>query len=91
VPVLRRRRPARGNNPYCHHRAIELLGRGRRERLRHVARAPGAPFDHGLFELIEEDWPTEERARAEQVLATGEGWITDSPWATDTAHGQSTG
>jgi radical SAM protein with 4Fe4S-binding SPASM domain len=68
----------RGNNPYCHHRAIELLRRGRRERLRHVARAPGAPFDHGLFELIEEEWPDDERARAEQVLATGEGWITDS-------------
>jgi radical SAM protein with 4Fe4S-binding SPASM domain len=44
----------RGNNPYCHHRALEQQARGRRERLVQVAPAPGAPFDHGLFELVEE-------------------------------------
>ena len=43
-----------GNNPYCHHRALELAGRGRRERLVARARAAGVPFDHGIFELIEE-------------------------------------
>ncbi|MBP9205215.1 MAG: radical SAM protein [Kofleriaceae bacterium] len=43
-----------GNNPYCHHRALELAARGRRERLVAVAAAPGLPFDHGQFELIEE-------------------------------------
>lgn len=43
-----------GNNPYCHHRALTLATEGKRERLRLVARAPGEPFDHGQFEIIEE-------------------------------------
>lgn len=44
-----------GNNPYCHFRARSLAAQGRRERLRPVERAPGQPFDHGRFELVEED------------------------------------
>ena len=44
----------RGNNPYCHHRALELASRGLRERLTPIERAPGVPFDHGLFELTVE-------------------------------------
>jgi radical SAM protein with 4Fe4S-binding SPASM domain len=43
-----------GNNPYCHHRALELANRGERERLVRVAAAPGQPFDHGRFELVVE-------------------------------------
>jgi Y-X(10)_GDL-associated radical SAM protein len=41
-----------GNNPYCHHRALELQRRGLRERVALVAPAPGTPFDHGEFELV---------------------------------------
>jgi hypothetical protein len=41
-----------GNNPYCHHRALELEKRGQRERVVPVAGAPGSPFDHGTFELL---------------------------------------
>ncbi|MEZ4293614.1 MAG: radical SAM protein [Polyangiaceae bacterium] len=55
----------RGNNPYCHHRALEMQRRGVRERLVPVTAAPGTPFDHGLFDLHEEPietpsepWPT---------------------------------
>jgi len=44
-----------GNNPYCIHRAMQLAKQGRRERLVQVAVAPGAPFDHGRFEIVEED------------------------------------
>ena len=66
-----------GNNPYCHHRALELLRKGRRERVVRVAPAPGEPFDHGLFEIVEEDWPAEELPRAQRLAATGEGWLTD--------------
>jgi radical SAM protein with 4Fe4S-binding SPASM domain len=44
-----------GNNPYCHFRARTLAAQGRRERLRAAERAPGRPFDHGRFELVEED------------------------------------
>jgi radical SAM protein with 4Fe4S-binding SPASM domain len=48
-----------GNNPYCHHRALEMNAAGKRERVVQIEKAPGVPFDHGLFELIEE--PLEER------------------------------
>jgi radical SAM protein with 4Fe4S-binding SPASM domain len=44
-----------GNNPYCHHRALMQKGRGVRERLVQVVSAEGLPFDHGRFELVEED------------------------------------
>lgn len=43
-----------GNNPYCHHRALDFAARGQREVLRQVAPAPGDPFDHGRFELTVE-------------------------------------
>jgi radical SAM protein with 4Fe4S-binding SPASM domain len=43
-----------GNNPYCHHRALEMKARGLRERVQKVEAAPGQPFDQGLFELIVE-------------------------------------
>lgn len=43
-----------GNNPFCHHRALELAARGSRERLVPVAPAPGAPFDRATFDLIVE-------------------------------------
>jgi radical SAM protein with 4Fe4S-binding SPASM domain len=44
-----------GNNPYCHHRALEMQRRGKRERVQRMQSAPGKPFDHGVFEIIEED------------------------------------
>lgn len=43
-----------GNNPYCHHRALEMDRKGVREVLSRVEAAPGAPFDHGKFEIREE-------------------------------------
>jgi radical SAM protein with 4Fe4S-binding SPASM domain len=46
-----------GNNPFCHHRALELKARGLRERLVPAVRAPGLPFDHGRLDLVEEPWP----------------------------------
>lgn len=44
----------RGNNPYCHHRALTQAKRGIRERVFQKARAEGKPFDNGEFTLIEE-------------------------------------
>jgi radical SAM protein with 4Fe4S-binding SPASM domain len=52
----------RGNNPFCYHRVTELRRRGIRERLVHRAKAPNLPYDHGLFELVEEPWPDQEEA-----------------------------
>jgi radical SAM protein with 4Fe4S-binding SPASM domain len=67
----------RGNNPFCHHRAIELLGRGRRERVVQVQDASGAPFEHGRFEVLEEDWPPGELERARAVADGSEKWLLD--------------
>jgi len=44
-----------GNNPMCHHRALEMQRAGKRERIVQIERAPGVPFDHAKFELIVED------------------------------------
>ena len=43
-----------GNNPYCHHRALELAKDGRRERVVKVASAPGRSFDLARFEVVME-------------------------------------
>lgn len=51
----------RGNNPYCHHRALTQEKGGIRERVFLQRRADGTPFDNGEFALIEEPinapWP----------------------------------
>ena len=44
-----------GNNPYCHHRAIEMDRVGKRERVVRRTEAPGDPFDHGIFDIVVED------------------------------------
>jgi radical SAM protein with 4Fe4S-binding SPASM domain len=44
-----------GNNPYCHHRALEMQRQGKRERVARVSEAPGLPFDCARWELIVED------------------------------------
>ncbi|MBI2388407.1 MAG: radical SAM protein [Deltaproteobacteria bacterium] len=49
----------RGNNPYCHHRALELLAAGKRERLELVHAAAGLIRDRARFELHVEDAPPE--------------------------------
>lgn len=41
-----------GNNPYCHHRALEMDKRGLQESVVLKEAAPGLPFDRGLFELL---------------------------------------
>lgn len=54
----------RGNNPYCHHRALVLAGQGLRERVERVRGAEGVPFDNGEFRLLVEPldtpWPQED-------------------------------
>jgi radical SAM protein with 4Fe4S-binding SPASM domain len=44
----------RGNNPYCHHRALTLAEQGIRERLIKVAEAGPTPFATGRFKLVSE-------------------------------------
>ena len=64
-----------GNNPFCHHRALELLREGKRERIVKVEEAAGLPFDHGKFEIVLEDWPAGELETARKLAETGEGWL----------------
>ncbi len=52
-----------GNNPYCHHRALEMKKAGKRERIVRKEAAPGVPFDFGRFEIVEEAWPEGEGDR----------------------------
>ena len=65
----------RGNNPYCHHRALELLDDGLRERIHQVTAPPGEPFDFGHFDCITEAWPEDELKRARQLAESGEGFL----------------
>lgn len=58
-----------GNNPFCHHRSLELLKEGKRERIVKVSPASGLPFDHGLFEIVVEEWPDEELVQAKKLAA----------------------
>ena len=68
----------RGNNPYCHHRALVQASRQRRERVVLKMAAEGVPFDNGEFELIEEPlrapWP---RRRSPQILGRQGGMAGD--------------
>ena len=51
----------RGNNPYCHHRALANAEKGVRERVYPKVLAKGLPFDNGEFDIITEPldapWP----------------------------------
>ncbi|MEM7158780.1 MAG: radical SAM protein [Myxococcota bacterium] len=52
-----------GNNPFCHHRAMEMDRQGLRERIEQVSQSEEArPFDNGLFRIIREHKDPELRA-----------------------------
>ncbi|MCA9649088.1 MAG: radical SAM protein [Myxococcales bacterium] len=52
-----------GNNPFCHHRALELRQQGLRERIELVSAAPDIPFANGLWQVVREPIDEQERAR----------------------------
>lgn len=52
-----------GNNPYCHHRVIELAKQGLRERITKVAEAADDSFAFGGFEVVTETIPNGEPSR----------------------------
>ena len=59
----------RGDNPHCHHRALELLKTGERERVELVTAAPGTPFDHSVYKIVREPF---EPAEAERMRVLNE-------------------
>ncbi|MBD2338202.1 nif11-class peptide radical SAM maturase 3 [Calothrix sp. FACHB-156] len=73
----------RGNNPYCHHRALVHQEQGLRERVVPKVKAPGLPFDNGEFELIVEpiDAPLPENDSLKfsaDSINWSENWQTES-------------
>ncbi|MCA9710078.1 MAG: radical SAM protein [Myxococcales bacterium] len=56
-----------GNNPFCHHRALELERQGLRERIERVSIAPDIPFGNGLWQVVREPLDPDERARTGPV------------------------
>jgi radical SAM protein with 4Fe4S-binding SPASM domain len=69
----------RGNNPFCHHRALELLREGMRERIVRTAPAGRRPFDLGRFEIVLEPFPDDEIHDARELARTGRGELRNSP------------
>ena len=67
-----------GNNPYCHHRAIEMARAGKRERVVRVTPAPGEPFDHGIFEIVVEDTPSPSTRALSPALETSHDQVPPS-------------
>jgi radical SAM protein with 4Fe4S-binding SPASM domain len=64
-----------GNNPFCHHRALELLREGKRERLVRTEAPPGKPFDQGRFDLVVEPFPEADIARAREIEVGLREWF----------------
>lgn len=64
-----------GDNPYCHHRAYELMQRGERERILREKEAPGLPFDHGIFRVLREEASEDWLAQARRISESGEGFF----------------
>jgi hypothetical protein len=51
-----------GNNPFCHHRALEMDRQGLRERIEIVRAAPPDGFAFALFRVVREHKDANERA-----------------------------
>jgi len=56
-----------GNNPFCHHRALEMDRQGLRERIEFVSKAPDVAFGTALFRVVREKKDPEQRG--EQPVA----------------------
>ncbi|MEM6290342.1 MAG: radical SAM protein [Myxococcota bacterium] len=60
-----------GNNPFCHHRALQMDKQGMRERIELVRAAPSDGFAFALFRVVRE-WADEARREAEGPVAIEE-------------------
>ncbi len=73
----------RGNNPYCHHRVLKLAAKGRKERFYLKEAASGKPFDHGIFNLDEEEiGPLNPNSKTQFTLNKTnfpEAWLKEHP------------
>lgn len=60
-----------GNNPFCHHRALEIERMGLRERIELCSAAPDIPFANGLWRVIRESADPATAAREGPVAIEG--------------------
>ncbi|MBE9074114.1 nif11-class peptide radical SAM maturase 3 [Microcystis sp. LEGE 08355] len=78
----------RGNNPYCHHRALKQAERGIRERFYLDRPAAGIPFDNGQFALVEEPFHSplanDPLAFSADAIQWPESWQNKTPVLTPT-------
>lgn len=76
----------KGNNPYCHHRAIQFARQGLGESIVQREQAPGRPFDHGVFDLRTSSLD-ELRSRPDSFFIRKshwpEQWLQDDPLLKD--------
>ncbi len=77
----------RGNNPYCHHRALTQQKRSIRERVFLAHPAEGNPFDNGEFALISEPinapWPENDPLHfTSDRIQWSESWFSEPELAT---------
>ena len=72
----------RGNNPYCHHRALHHAARDVREETSLVERACGDPFDNGVFDIRvvpKEQWKDDPQGFRFADVQWPEAWLADDP------------
>lgn len=74
----------RGNNPYCHHRALVQAANGQREDFKIKRSAFGLPFDNGEFEMSEKrfdaEWPIDENTRlTTDKIQWPKKWLEETP------------
>ncbi|PID49182.1 MAG: heme biosynthesis protein [Proteobacteria bacterium] len=72
----------RGNNPYCHHRALVNAANGQREYLSLKRAADGVPFDNGEFAMaylpLEADWGDDPLHFTLDKVQWPESWQADT-------------
>ena len=73
----------RGNNPYCHHRALVHAAQNQRETLTLKRNAFGLPFDNGEFAIQVDDlnaaWPAHLTRVTPDSIQWPQAWLAETP------------
>ena len=73
----------RGNNPYCHHRALVHAAQNQRETLSLKRNAFGLPFDNGEFAIqldaLQAEWPAHLARVTPDSIQWPQAWLDETP------------
>ena len=73
----------RGNNPYCHHRALVHAAQDQRETLTLKRNAFGLPFDNGEFAIqldaLQAEWPAHLARVTPDSIQWSQAWLDETP------------